>query len=266
MRVRDWLTAAAMAGVLAVPGLAQSQTGTLRVSVRVPGTLAPVPGVQISVTSPDTNSRLPNLPGNEEDLLEYLGKLAVARGIAGHLEIITDHGDPHRRVVCPKLPSQPVNIASPAALTDADGSAVIPNLKAGQYVVNAGHERYVVPPSNVPTTVMVESGASSSVSLFLNPAATASGRVVDANGTPVVNACVSLLEMKQQKVAAQAPTDDKGEYRLQSVSAGEYMFRVQSAQSPSVIVYYPGVANTQNAATLSIEAGSNTVGIDLKIP
>lgn len=262
MPVRELL----MAAVLAGPGLAQAQTGTLRVTVRVPGTLAPIPGVQISVTSPDSNSRLPNLPGNEENLLAYLEELALARGIAGNIEIITDHGDPHRRAVCPKLPSEPAKIASPAALTDADGSAVIPNLKAGQYVVNAGHERYVVPPSTASTTVKVESGALSSVSLLLNPAATVSGRVVDAKGTPVVNACVSLLELKQQKVAAQAPSDDKGEYSLQLAGAGEYLLRVQSAQSLSIIVYYPGVANAENATTLSIEAGSNTVGMDLKIP
>ena len=286
MRVREWLTAAAMAAVLAVPGLAQSQTGTLRVSVRAPGTLAPVPGVQIAALVPGVPLPSVDLPDNEEELLAYLEELAAVRGIiSGDLEIITGHSGQATTVsmICPRLDTSPAKIPSPAAVTDADGNATIANLKPGRYILHAGREGYIalLPPQaataraakSVSSTVEVYAASPTpQATLFLNPAATVSGRITSANGTPVANACVQLGLVSRQatgttlKPGPRALTDNNGEYRLQLVSPGEYALRVQPAAASASIRYLPGVADPEKATVLSIEAGSNTVGIDLKIP
>ena len=286
MRVHEWVKAAGLAAILAVPCLAQEQSGILRISVRVPETLAPVPGVQISVTP--SNSELLDLPDNEQDLLAYLTRLAEARGIAaGNLQVITTgfNGQamspgPGR---CPNPTSFLVKIDSPAAVTDADGNAVIRNLSAGTYDLRAGRDGYleVLPPESgaglapsiVWSSVVIGGGTSESrISLFLNPETTVSGHILDANGAPAVNVCVLLERVKQLtsgtniSPGARAITDDKGENHLRSVSPGEYVLRAQSTQSPEAVGYYPGAANAENARTLSIEAGREIVGIDFKLP
>jgi hypothetical protein len=283
MRVREWLTAAALAGVLTVSGLAQAQTGALRISVKVPGTLAPVPGAQIALTALQNSGNLLDLPNNEADLLAYLERLAAARGIPPSNVIFVSHGGQaisSSTANCNGPSPSSARIASPAAVTDADGIAVIPNLKPGNYAVRVGREGYLgilspesfapIAPSVVSSDVVVSGTVATQVALYLNPAATVSGRVADASGAPVVNACVMLGLMRQQQSGTtfvpgpRALTDDKGNYQLQSVGPGEYAIRAELPSS--VIWYYPGVADLERTTELSVEAGSNTVGIDLKLP
>ena len=188
MRITEWLTAVGLAAMLTSPLLAQAQAGTIRVRVRVPGTLAPVPGVQISLSG--SGEQTSDLPDNEEDLLAFLEGLAAARGIiAGELEITVDHGaTTNRSLVCPSPANSAPKTTSPAAVTDAEGIATIPNLQPGTYRLSAGRDGYVgaplqkktvVAPQSVSLEVAVDSGIlASQVSLFLTPAASVSGRVV----------------------------------------------------------------------------------------
>jgi len=277
MRLKEWITAIGLASALTVPSLAQPQTGEIRVSVKVPGTLKPVPGVQILVSGPWNPQGSPPLlvlPDNEEDLLAYLEELAAARGIIG--------GDLQISTICPRTYSIAPG-TSAAAVTDAEGNATIPNLKMGKYVLKAGREGYVgvqppqmatvIPPKSVSLEVTVDSGTPTSpVSLFLNPGATVSGRVVDASGAPVENACVQLGLVKQQKTGPtfipgpRAITDSKGQYRLESVGPGEYVIRAKAPQSDAAITYFPGVREPEKATTLTVETGSDTVRTDFKLP
>jgi hypothetical protein len=292
MRLREWLTAGSLAAVLVVPVLAQTQTGVLRISVKVPGTLAPVPGVQIALSGPRALTLL-DLPDNEADLLAYLEALAAARGIAASARtasaniqpiIVTRSGQTISAAPAPWCAGATAaleRVVAPIAVTDADGIAVIPNLKPGNYAVRVGREGYLgVPwspesvtpaPSVVSSEIEVSGTVATQIALYLNPAATVSGRITDANGAPVINACVMLGIRRQQNSGAEflpgqgAMTDDKGNYQVQSVGLGKYAIRVRPAAS-SAILYYPGVADLEKATELSIEAGSNTVGIDLKLP
>ena len=54
-----------LALLLAVPANAQTQAGTIRVHVTVPGTQAPIPGVQLSLVAPQNTSTTLDLPDNE---------------------------------------------------------------------------------------------------------------------------------------------------------------------------------------------------------
>jgi Carboxypeptidase regulatory-like domain len=284
MRVKEWLAAVGLSAVLTVPTLAQAQTGTLRVSVKVPATLTPVPGVQISLTPLQVVSgeTLLDLPDNEEDLLAYLQELAAQRGIlGGELQVSTGHSGQTTSLslICPRSSTSPAKIASPSAVTDADGNATIPNLKSGRYELRAGREGYlaVLPPQassavaarSVSAEVTLDSARVSETSLFLNPAATVNGRIVDRNGVPVVDACVQLVQVGHGTGLTPGPrarTDNDGTYRLQDVSPGVYAIRAQAAQPSAVIGYFPGVIGLEKATSLSIQAGSDTVNIDFKLP
>jgi hypothetical protein len=274
MRIGESLFVGGLVTLLATSALAQAQTGVVRVSVKVPGTLTPVPDVQIlleGVQNPPPG--LLDLPDNEQDLLAYLEELAAARGI------VTGTNSTSMR--CPGPGVSSAKIAAPQAVTDAAGNATIQNLNPGKYVLRAAREGFLgVPertsitalaPSTITSSVVVESGIlSTPVSLFLNPAATVSGRVVDANNTPVVNACVVLGLVRTDNAGKtfvsgpRAFTDNMGEYQLQSVSPGEYAVRVHS-QTRFGITYLLG-EDLDKATLLSIQPGTNAVGIDFKLP
>jgi hypothetical protein len=230
-----------------------------------------------------------DLPDNEKDLLAYLEKLAAARGIVtvsrDNVQIGGAYVNTQRSLptTCYSSMASPPQIVAPKAVTDANGNATIQNLKAGTYFLRAGLDGFLgvlppepgnaVAPNFVSSTLIVDSGTSSAqASLFLNPAATVSGRVVDANGAPVTNACVLLELARSEKTGKiyvpgpRAPTDNNGEYRLRSVSPGEYTVLVQSTLTPSSIAYFPGVTDRESASLLSIQAGVDAVNIDLKLP
>src|SRR5215471_3795381 len=122
MRIRKWL-AATGALVLMVPTIAQAQTGSIQISVKVPGTLAPVPGVQIQLTPLQhlSGETLLDLPDNEDDLLAYLQQLAAARGITGDVQISTYGAQTtNLSLRCPRSSTSPASIA-PTAVTDVQG-------------------------------------------------------------------------------------------------------------------------------------------------
>jgi hypothetical protein len=186
-------------------------------------------------------------------------------------------------MTCNPTVVSPAKIVAPKAVTDANGNATIQNLSPGTYSLRAGLDGFLgVPPSEttavapsiISSTIIVGSGAPfpNPVSLFLNPAATVSGRIVDASGAPIVNACVLLEMVRSTKTGRvfipgpRASTDNNGEYRLQSVSPGDYTVRVQSALAPSILTYFPGVTDREKATALSIQAGIDAVNIDFKLP
>jgi len=274
MRIRESLVAAGLIALLASSAPAQARNGMIHVGVKVPGTSAPVAGVQISLEPPrpaDSPSGLLDLPDNEAELLAYLEHLAGARGNT------VGANSPSMR--CP-APASSTRSAMLQAVTDADGNATIQNLLPGRYVVRAGREGFLgllepdsftaLATSTASSSVVVESDKPASVSLFLNPASTVSGRVVDANNTPVVNACVVLGLVRTDtsgKIFVPGPrafTDNKGEYQVLSVSPGEYAVRVLSQTPPAAT--YLLAEDLDKATLLSVQPGTNTVGIDFKLP
>src|SRR5688572_17717958 len=122
---------------LAVPASAQTQTGTIRVHVTVPGTQAPIPGVELSLVAPQSTSTTLDLPDNETELLAYLRALAEARGLVA--------ANQQRAPLAVAGVTQGV-VAS--TVTDAEGNAVFGGLQPGKYSVRATREGYVAPPNN----------------------------------------------------------------------------------------------------------------------
>jgi len=269
MRLSRWMATVGVMSLLAAPAFAQVESGTIRVKVRIPGTMEPISDVRLSLTD--------RLPDNEEDLLAYLKQLATARVGAGNLSIRVGNSEVYSgpancvpRTTAPAIPAG-------SATTDVEGTAVFRNLSAGVYTIRVGRDGYVVPLVDGSGTAVASTTASSSVivdpgkvpaevSFFLNPAATVSGRVRNTRGLSVGNLCV-FLEMPTQLngrtvflTGPGALTDANGEYRLRSVSPGAYFVRVERTNS----AYYP--ENVSRATLLTIQPGRDMVGIDIDLP
>jgi len=259
---------------LAVPASAQTQTGTIRVHVTVPGTQAPIPGVQLSLVAPQSPSTL-DLPDNETELLAYLRALAEARGLVA--------ANQQRAPLAVAGVTQGV-VAS--TVTDAEGNAVFGGLQPGKYSVRATREGYVAPPNNGGVQSPPSAGFTSNVDavgsavdipMFLNPGATISGRVQTSDGKGVPNVSVTLGTIQlvggqRTFVAgiAAVVADASGEYRLPLVGPGEYAIR---ATSSGAATYFPGTYDLQKATLLlieaprnPIEAGRNIVNVDIVLP
>src|SRR6186713_1859238 len=138
MRIRESLVAAGLIALVASSAPAQARNGMIRVGVKVPGTSAPVGGVQISLEPPrpaDSPSGLLDLPDNEAELLAYLEHLAGARGITSNIA----GGGLATTIEVPGSMRCPGSVSSTKsavlqAVTDADGNATIQNLLPGRYV------------------------------------------------------------------------------------------------------------------------------------
>lgn len=111
---------------------------------------------------------------------------------------------------------------------------------------------------------------------------TISGRVVDPDGDPVVNANVTLLRPGRnlgERIltnAQGANTNDRGEYKISGLDPGQYYLRcmpnmqrgVGGQQIHGEIVapqYYGGALDSKDAAPLVLRSGDSLNGIDFRL-
>jgi len=130
------------------------------------------------------------------------------------------------------------------------------------------------------------------VLIRMTPSAIVSGRVLGANGEPLVGMQVELLPLtfdasgRRSLIAlTQVDTDDRGEYRLFSVEPGRYY--IAARWSPVVVArqevnselrtvdaagsngqryapaYYPGSADLAHASPVEVKAGETLAALDI---
>ena len=111
----------------------------------------------------------------------------------------------------------------------------------------------------------------------LDPAATATGRVLDTLGEPISNVLIDALRRtfdvrgnpRLTRVAA-ALTDDRGEYRIFWLDPGNYFLYASSPPPPETSdsetpppvapTYYPDVNTPEDARTVRLELGRELLG------
>jgi hypothetical protein len=122
------------------------------------------------------------------------------------------------------------------------------------------------------------------IEIRLRRGAAISGRIADDTGEPIVGARVVAERLSgsppYRSTVATTETDDHGEYRMGSLSAGAVLVAVDttatallrenrgnqvSARPNSVRTYYPGVSQA-DAMALRLEPGANRTGIDVTVP
>jgi hypothetical protein len=100
--------------------------------------------------------------------------------------------------------------------TDEHGHFVVRQLPPGAYRIIADHDGFLR--TAVPVTVA--DSKTTTVNLVMTATGVISGRVTDAQGTPVARAFVRATNGKQ---TYDAPTNDLGEYRIFDLPPGAYV-------------------------------------------
>jgi len=180
--------------------------------------------------------------------------------------------------------------------TGAGGEFTISDLPAGDYHVLASRNGYstfsgVQSQDNVADLKMsIKPGqAIESLVLHLYPAGVISGQVLDEDHDPVPRLMVLALRVRYVKggqrsfqLAAQADTDDLGNYRLPNLSPGSYyvkagglitgsMMSVSLKQGPAGRVqyrytYYPGVSASAEAQAVLVGPMAETRDVRFTVP
>ena len=177
----------------------------------------------------------------------------------------------------------------PAVLTGDDGQFAASPRTEGAYRLS------ITKPGFVAVTV----GAIDGVAVQLAKAAAMSGRVVDALGDPAVGATVTALTAIAGRLipAGSALTDDRGEYRIGGLRAGNFLVAATvtatllsfdgtpfsglatsrgasgavvrlftSADASQTLTYYPGAPNAADAQAIAVGAGDERTSIDVLVP
>ncbi|HEX3703537.1 MAG TPA: carboxypeptidase regulatory-like domain-containing protein [Vicinamibacterales bacterium] len=163
---------------------------------------------------------------------------------------------------------------APVVLTDEEGRFAL--------TVSPGTARLVVSKTGYGARDEALRSTIPAIDIRLQRGAAVSGRVVDESGDPVLGARVSVLRAASapdDRGVATGTTDDRGEYRLASLAAADYVVvavtlggmtsisiggnqvRVRGTQR----AYYPGTSVRGDAQTLALEPGDDRPNIDFVV-
>lgn len=170
------------------------------------------------------------------------------------------------------------------AYTDADGRATFRNLSPGQYTVQAQMDGYLgllpsgitnlaTPVATIAAITIAPGQPPQKLSMSLVRGTTISGRITDGNGMPITGLRVSAATLNvlngRRTLATNktAQTDDRGQYRLFWMGAGEYYIVAESLPQRGTAAqadlyrgtYYPGALDIAKAKPVVIR-GSDAVG------
>lgn len=176
------------------------------------------------------------------------------------------------------------------ALSGTDGTYRFPHLPAGSFSLSATRSGYVpqeygerrFAPS-APVT-LGDGQQLAGIDFAMAPAGVIAGRVLDEDGQPFSGATVDALVSRTEAGAptlvpiARAQSDDRGEFRLTGLAAGQYYVSAFDPAFANVgdetgplrytATYYPGVAFVEQATRVSVTAGvepAQRISFSLKI-
>ena len=175
------------------------------------------------------------------------------------------------------------------AFTDARGQASFKNLPYGLFELQLEHKGYALPTASSIWAVLRAEEPAHKHDVYLNRVAEISGRVLDEDGNPIVDATVTawsvshrlgLRMLSPASVQSRtltgpwaARTNDRGEYRTPLYGDGEYYVRadisdpLETRQAGSLTrsVFYPGTSTSAKAIPVRLQ-GHDVSGIDIRVP
>jgi hypothetical protein len=177
------------------------------------------------------------------------------------------------------------------ATTDhPEGHFQMTGVPAGQYVLQAFAPALIAGPSNNTMgrpgqIINIAAGESlEGIDIALTRGAAITGRVIGADGQPLIQEYVRLLAVNEQgrHVPISFPgspsmytTDDRGVYRLFGVPPGRYILSVGMDTNGRAIregnsgntfyprTYHPGVTDEAKATVVEVAAGGEATGVDI---
>lgn len=201
-------------------------------------------------------------------------------------------GEPLRKVVVTMMPAgrrlevRPTGV--PRAVTGADGKFTITGVEPGRYTLSAERNGYVrftygAKKSGQGMPLQINAGETvKDLSLKLTPHGVVSGRISDEDGDPMNQVQVQVLRQryregqKHLEPAGSGSTNDLGEFRIPSLSAGRYFVAAvpprymrtpgtEELMAGLTTTLFPGVMDPATAAPIDVAPGQELRGVDFKL-
>ncbi len=164
------------------------------------------------------------------------------------------------------------------AVTDLAGTFRFSQLPPGNYQLLAVEADNYSLQDILPRLVPVADGANiDAIRIEMRAQGTISGRALDENGEPLTGARIETLTYRTQgrllmlTPGASSDTDDHGQFRISGLDPDEYYLRItppidRVIKNTYPFTYYPNTTDPAGAAKISVTAGDEITGIDLKLP
>ena len=171
-----------------------------------------------------------------------------------------------------------------SATSDAAGRFIISNVTPGTYAAGAEHAGYQ-PGRQRDLLRLAEDQHLDDLKIQITPLGAIAGRVLDAEGQPMVRISVqAMMENygitgRHMATAGMTMTDDRGEYRIFDLPAGRYYLlasdlsvsglsghlRDDQVTTRYVPTWLPGVSDVSQAAPTVLGAGAQLSGIEIRL-
>jgi len=199
---------------------------------------------------------------------------------------VTIKGKPAPGIVVGVRSSRPSQFDSTfKATTDDDGKYRITDVPPGSYEIAPVAPALVISEGNSLRGQMVVIGEGENVEgidFELVRGGVITGRVTDADGHPVIEERVNLVQVDQgsqrgpvYSVSTSFQTDDRGIYRMFGIRPGHYkvsvgeteggFYRMTRGGAPPPTTYYPDALDAAKAKVVEIEEGSEANNIDISL-
>lgn len=171
-------------------------------------------------------------------------------------------------------------------MTDDEGRFRLTGVPVGRYSLSPLSPAFVSAtgfgsgPPSIPVMV-VDGGVIEGIELALVSGSVISGRVVDADGQPVIGEHVALTwigPMGQERAmfyssSPRQETDDRGVYRIYGLPAGRYLVSAGMTEEVKrggglsfyTQTFYPGVTDKTKAKMVEVTAGSEARKVDIML-
>jgi carboxypeptidase family protein len=169
--------------------------------------------------------------------------------------------------------------------TDGEGRYLVTGLTEGAYMIRALSRAYVRPAdsSNFETfrSITLDEGESrDNVDIALVRGGVITGRVIDAEGRPVIATDVQLFSVDEKGLPKREldfhngemfHTDDRGVYRIYGLAAGRYMIGAGGEWASGLMgrksseTFYQDATDQSLAKIIKVEEGAEVTDIDIRL-
>jgi protocatechuate 3,4-dioxygenase beta subunit len=167
--------------------------------------------------------------------------------------------------------------SGPKDVTDAEGNYRIENVPAGNYRIMPAARAYVsTDEANRERNLVVNKGDTiEHIDFALVPGGVITGKVVDAEGKPMVEEFVQVFTVTENQSVyggyTSTSTDDRGVYRMYGLRPGSYRVAAgrgeesfhSGAVRPYRRTYHPSVSDPLQATVIEVVEGGETKDIDI---
>ncbi|HXQ72751.1 MAG TPA: hypothetical protein VN844_19795 [Pyrinomonadaceae bacterium] len=165
--------------------------------------------------------------------------------------------------------------SGPKGVSDNEGNYRIVNVPPGSYRILTAAKAFITAEGAEREKVLLVNKGDTieHVDFALVRGAVITGKVIDAEGHPIVEELVSVITVSDNRPVwylSPSITDDRGVYRIYGLPAGRYRVAAGRGENsfsggprPYRRTYHPSVSDPSQATIVEIEEGSETKDIDI---